>query len=385
MSYKVIVVSPDSELVNLLQDALTNPAVGAEPTVVSSYPTPDQVRRFVENGRDPITAFIVGLSDRERALDLIRDLRASHPQILAVAASTASSADAILAAMRAGASEFLVPPLDLKHLEQCFRAQRKSAIGDAYGKLLCFIPAQGGNGASTVAMHVADATSRSLKEKVLVVDFDFHSGTLAFRLRLKPEFTFADAIARIEDIDELWERLTANWNGLDILSSPPRGSSLPANAFQQTHTIFRSAVRHYPYVIADLPTALYSSCHEIVGMADAVYVVSTPEVVSLHLARRRVSELLDLGVKHESIHLVLNRVGSKKTLNVGDVAEVVGIPVFASLCNDYAGVSDAALKGGLVPKDSNLGREIRNLAQQIVGSPPEGAKPAAKKRGFLPF
>ncbi len=386
MSYKVIVVSPDSELVNLLQAALTNPAVGAEPTVVSDYPTPEQVRRFVENGKDPITAFIVGLNDRERALDLIRDLRASHPQILAVAASTASSADAILAAMRAGASEFLVPPIDLKHLEQCFRAQRKSATGEIYGKLLCFIPAQGGNGASMVAMHVADAISRSLKEKTLIVDFDFHSGTLAFRLRLKPEFTFADAIARLEDIDELWERLTANWNGIDILSSPPRGSNLPLNAFQQTHTIFRSAVRHYPYVIADLPTALYSSCHEIVGMADAVYVVSTPEVVSLHLARRRVSELLDLGVKHESIHLVLNRVGSKKTLNVGDVAEVVGIPVFASLSNDYAGVSDAALKGGLVPKESNLGREIRKLAQQIVGTPPaEGAKPPAKKRGFLPF
>jgi pilus assembly protein CpaE len=325
------------------------------------------------------------VADQARALDLIRELRVSHPGILAVAASTSSSADAILAAMRAGASEFLVPPVDRKHLEQCFRNQRKSAARDTNGKLLCFIPAQGGNGASTVAMHVADAISRSLKEKILIIDFDFHSGTIAFRLRLKPEFTFADAVARIEDIDELWERLTTNWNGLDILSSPPRGSNLPINAFQQTHTIFRSAIRSYEYVLADLPTALYSSCHEIVSMADAVYVVSTPEVVSLHLARRRVSELLDLGVRHESIHLVLNRVGSKKTLNVGDVAEVVGIPVFASLSNDYAGVSDAALKGGLVPKDSTLGKEVRKLAQQIMGTPEQKQDGAKKRKSFLPF
>jgi Flp pilus assembly CpaE family ATPase len=95
--------------------------------------------------------------------------------------------------------------------------------------------------------------------------------------------------------------------------------------------------------------------------------------------------LLDLGVRHESIHLVLNRVGSKKTLNVGDVAEVVGIPVFAALSNDYAGVSDAALKGGLVPKDSTLGKEIRKLAQQITGTPEQGEDSAKKRKSFLPF
>jgi Flp pilus assembly CpaE family ATPase len=385
MSYKVIVVSPDSDLVGILEDALTDPSVGAELTVLRDYPSSEQLQKVVENGKDPVTAIIVGLADQARALELIRELRISHPSILAVAASTSSSADSILAAMRAGASEFLVPPVDRKHLEQCFRNQRKSATRDTNGKLLCFIPAQGGNGASTVAMHVADAISRSLKEKILIIDFDFHSGTIAFRLRLKAEFTFADAVARIEDIDELWERLTTNWNGLDILSSPPRGSNLPINAFQQTHTIFRSAIRSYEYVLADLPTALYSSCHEIVSMADAVYVVSTPEVVSLHLARRRVSELLDLGVRHESIHLVLNRVGSKKTLNVGDVAEVVGIPVFASLSNDYAGVSDAALKGGLVPKDSTLGKEVRKLAQQIMGTPEQKQDGAKKRKSFLPF
>ena len=384
MGYKVIVVSPDRELVGVLQDALTSPEVGAEPTVVAEYPTAEQVRQFVENGSDPVTAIIVGLAEPERALELIRGLRTSHPDILAVAASTAASADSILAAMRAGASEFLVPPIDLRHLEQCFRNQRKSRTQEREGKLLCFIPAQGGNGASTVAMHVADAISRIVKEKVLLIDYDFHSGTVAFRLRLKPEFTFVDAVARLEDIDELWDRLTTGWHGIDILPSPPRGAGMPGSAFQKSITVFGSAVRTYPFVITDLPTALYTSCHDLVTMAQGIYLVSTPEVVSLHLARRRVSELVDLGVPHANIHLVLNRVGSRKTLNVKDVAEVVGIPVFCSLSNDYSGVSDAALKGGLVPMDAEFGREIGKLAQQIVGAP-AGDKQPKKRKGFLSF
>jgi len=107
------------------------------------------------------------------------------------------------------------------------------------------------------------------------------------------------------------------------------------------------------------------------------------------LARRRVNELVNLGLSNNDIHLILNRVGSKKTLNVDDVAEVVGIPVFASLPNDYGAVSDASLKGGLVPTDTRLGRQITELAVQIAGADaataPEKAKPDKKWKGFLNF
>jgi len=68
-----------------------------------------------------------------------------------------------------------------------------------------------------------------------------------------------------------------------------------------------------------------------------------------------VNELLNLGVSQKNIHFVLNRVGSKKTLNVEDVAEVVGIPVFSSLPNDYAAVSDASLN-----PDFHFGRSSAN-------------------------
>ena len=131
--------------------------------------------------------------------------------------------------------------------------------------------------------------------------------------------------------------------------------------------IFTSAVRTYPYVFVDFPSALHASCRDVLGLASSIYLISTPEVVSLHLARRRVNELLNLGVSQKNIHLVLNRVGSKKTLNVEDVSEVVGIPVFSSLPNDYAAVSDASLKGGLVPDDTRLGQQIASLGVKVSG------------------
>ncbi len=95
------------------------------------------------------------------------------------------------------------------------------------------------------------------------------------------------------------------------------------------------------------------------------------------------NELTDLGLSRKNIHLVLNRSGSKKTLNVDDVAEVVGLPVSDRLSNDYSSVSDAALKGGLVPSDSTLGRELASLAHNMTGVQATSRKKPDKKWGFL--
>ncbi len=371
MTFRVILISPDAELTVQLREALDSDGISAETTLLNEYPSASQLKAVVDSRPDPVTAFVVGLSDEHQAMDLIRELRSSYSDSLAVAASSASSAEMILASMRAGASEFLVPPFDVAHLRHTLQKHKQStstASGtNVNGRLMCVLPAQGGNGASTLAVHLATAVNNLSKQKVLLIDYDFHCGTVAFRLRLKPDFTFSDALARLSDIDELWGRLTSPSGGVDILPAPPPGTTITGEAMRSVSAIFTSAIRSYPYVFVDFPSALHASCRDVLGLASSVYLISTPEVVSLHLARRRVNELLNLGVSQKNIHLVLNRVGSKKTLNVEDVAEVVGIPVFSSLPNDYAAVSDASLKGGLVPDDTRLGQQIGALGVKIAG------------------
>ena len=356
-----------------LREMLDSDGINAETTLLNEYPSASQLRAVVNSRPETVTAFIVGLSDEGEAMGLIRELRSSYSDSLAVAASNASSAEMILASMRAGASEFLFPPFDVADLRQTFekhkRATGAAAATNVNGRLMCMLPAQGGNGASTLAVHLATVVNKLSKQKVLLIDYDFHCGTVAFRMRLKPDFSFADALDRISDIDELWGRLTSSsgGGGVDILPAPPPGTTISGEAMRNVSAIFTSAIRSYPYVFVDFPSALHASCRDVLGLASSIYLISTPEVVSLHLARRRVNELLNLGVSQKNIHLVLNRVGSKKTLNVEDMAEVVGIPVFSSVPNDYAAVSDASLKGGLVPDDTRLGQQIAALGVKVAG------------------
>jgi pilus assembly protein CpaE len=395
---RFVIVSSDTELAGRLSSSLRSAKVQGEWLLYRRYPTAAQLRQLVSTSEVPVVAVIIGMTETARAIRLIEDFATTHPGVALVAADTATDADRILSAMRAGASEFLAPPFDLKHLVKRFQQQSKAAAARPLaGQLLCFMPAQGGNGASTIALHVADAIRRELARqdkqnghparRPLLVDFDFHAGTVAFRLRLKPEYTLLDAAAKTEVIDELWAKLASNWNGIDVLPAPATGVDIPAAMIEQVSSLFTSATRAYPYVLVDLPTALYSSCRDLLISSDALYLVSTPEVMSLHLAKRRVGELAELGLPAENIRLVLNRVGAKKTLKVEDVEEIVGVPVSASIENDYNAFTEAYMKGALVRPESPLGRQLGALSRQIMGLPAEPAeKPAGNRwRKLLSF
>jgi pilus assembly protein CpaE len=244
--------------------------------------------------------------------------------------------------------------------------------------LVCFLPVQGGNGASTVSLHVAEAISHHLNERVLLADFDFHSGTLAFRLGLKPAHTLGDVFEWSQSKEQLWENVVCRWKKLDVLVAPPSNSSIHPHSLDKLPDIFVSALRRYPYVIVDHPDAIYSSSRHILTLSDLVYLVCTPEITSLHLARRKVQQIRAMGVPGERLRLIVNRAGSWGSLGVQDVGKIVGVPVSWALNNDYAALRDAVWNGGLVQDGSELSKQLRELGWSVMGvDAPVAAESAA--------
>ncbi|MEZ5365886.1 MAG: hypothetical protein R2748_27025 [Bryobacterales bacterium] len=124
----------------------------------------------------------------------------------------------------------------------------------------------------------------------------------------------------------------------------------------------------YPAVVADLPPGIYSAGLEVLRGADRVLVVCTPSLTSLHLARRRVNEMLDSGVYKDRLQVVLNRSGSRRSVAPDDIERVLGIRVEYTVANDYSAAQAAALAGGLVSADTQLGRDLAALATRLSGS-----------------
>ena len=379
--FQILVLSPHRELAEALEAALAAEAPEFAVETAPEYPPIERVSALL-SVRPDCKAFIVDFSDPQRAGELVDAIAATLPgATIAALAEQASDAVNALAGMK-GATALIAPPFDLKEFVEGVREAAKdpSAPGTVTaasqaaplpivnGKLVAFMPAQGGNGASTISLHVANLLKAQIGDdaRLLFVDFDFHSGAVVFRLRLKERGNLAHALADISQLDQHWANYPARWNGFDILPAPVSDSELRRGSLANVKALFSWFKAHYPLTVVDMPTALYSSCRDIATLADSTFLVCTPQVLSLHLAQRRLQDMFSMGVKPEAMRIVLNRADAQTPVEVDDVKEVHGVEVIGQLPNDYQAVNDAYLMGGLVSESSKLGTELSKLSARIL-------------------
>ncbi len=138
-----------------------------------------------------------------------------------------ASPELILEALRAGANEYLYPPLadTLKDAFQRLAANRSRSLTGGpggLGRVFGFISARGGCGATTFAVHVATDLARQLKQPMLVADFDFDAGLLRFLMKSKNTYSVRDALDNLHRLDlSLWKGLvTSHANSIDFIPAP---------------------------------------------------------------------------------------------------------------------------------------------------------------------
>jgi pilus assembly protein CpaE len=374
MNRAVVIASSNDDIAVPLWHALERARVHAE--IIPSGPQARQAlrERLLADDSRCWGVIVDAAGGGKQPIEFIRELRAAAPKLLILAALASPDLRTTKAVTAAGAWDYLIQPFDAEQIEALVRLwDRAGGESPQPGRLLCVLPARGGDGASTVALHIADAAAREhqgggFSRKVLLVDLDFQSGDLAFRLQLAPGRTVADALEAPESSRLPFREWVCPWREVDLLAAPPANVPLRTEEVRRIPALFSSAKAAYPLVVADMPPAMYSSSREVLGLADEIYVVCTPEIASVHLARRRVEELLRIGVARDALKLVLNRAGSHAWIGAEEVGQVAGLPVSALLGNEYRAVSRAVLEGGVVARRSPLGRQFGELGREALGS-----------------
>ena len=109
-----------------------------------------------------------------------------------------------------------------------------------------------------------------------------------------------------------------------------------------------------------------ASPEEAIAAADLIYLVCTPEITSLHLAKRKIDRIRSLGIATSKLRLLLNRSGSNRGLGAEQIEKITGVPVQWALDNDYRAVTEAALRGGLVPRSTALFQQLEQLGDLVL-------------------
>lgn len=387
MTLRGAVICPDPEVAARFDEAVAEISAIQIIRELRRYPDALELMRIVRSSV-PHVVFL-SLEDLPKTLELLEVLKSQAPGIQVAALSRSLDPAALLEAMRAGIRECLAMPFDRGELKEA--ASRIAAAVRDLPVLLevtehvyAFLPSKQGVGTSTVAMNTAIALGRRKKGEVLLLDMDLSSGIIGFMLKLSNSHCIVDAAENAHSLDEsIWDQIVCKKAGIDIVHTGKLNPDFRIDA-QQIRYILDFARRNYKTVCVDISGNLEKYSIEVMHEAKTIFMVVTPEIPSLHLAREKLGFLQRLDLA-DRVKVLLNRHHKKSLVSPSQIEGLLGVPIAFTFQNDYQGVHAALQDGRAVEPNSELGKQFQALADSILGLKEEDAGQAPQKKRVAEF
>ena len=372
----VVVVGVDQQGMGLIRECLGTEAV--LPTHATSYmDAPQVVRKTRPN------VVVMGFDVQfEAAVELGAVLTRELPGLQMVAISERNDSERIRAAMRAGYREYVVLPEDGDLLRRAVHeAAYGSDGGDDTADVIALVGSKGGCGVSLLTVNLA--AELSPVHRVCVLDLDFSMGDAAGFLDLQPQSSIHDLLRSLDRLDERMfaGSVVVHPSKVHVLAQPTELMEFEEVRGDDVLAVLRAAAGAYQYVLADCGGRIDEATLMATTVADLVILVTTPGVVAVKNAWRRLQLMERLGIEKEHVRLVVNQWGRNAELTESDIETNLGIPVAATIEADFATCQKAVNVGRLlrdVDRKSPTVRDIGAAVQLITEQVPRVEAPEAK-------
>jgi pilus assembly protein CpaE len=380
-----MIVSPDRELTSDLHRVLANTGEVSIVRMLDQYPDLVELSRVLRSHAPQV--MFVTLDSPSNVTRLATHVEQVTPGVQIVAVGRSANPQSLIEAMRAGIREFLASPLERHVVLECMRRlkenlSRRPIEVQQSDLLYSFLPAKPGVGATTLAINSTLAATRHDDTTGLLMDFDLNSGMTRFMLKLNSTYSILDAAQHAAAMDEnLWPQIATKFGKMDVVHAGTPNPEVRVQGLQIQHLLDFSR-RNYKVVSVDLSGNLEKYSLEIMHESRWIFLVCTPEVASLHLAREKLQYLQRMDLT-DRVRLLLNRYSKRSPIVPSEVEQVVGAPVMMTFPNDYARVANAITNGSTVDPKSELGIAYDDLAGRMVQR--QSPKHAEPTRRFVDY
>jgi pilus assembly protein CpaE len=339
----------------------------------AGFPTTatDPILRQIQDLRAEVVVIDIESSRTQRAISTIELLKNSTNELAIFAFGEMEHPATIVAAMRAGACEYLERGTDSAPLQDALSrylsSRARSINGSGRARVLTFLNAKGGSGATTLAVNTALALQQEHGSTLLV---DFASlGHNALHLNVRPVFGLADALQNLHRMDAALLKgfITVCRRDLHLLAGMSQITGL-APTTAELARLFDLLVTHYEYVVVDCSSRMDEISHMIADLSHEVLLVTQTDVAALW-STNRVRAWLDETGNDGKIRVVLNRYKKIAGFGEEDVQKATNCRVAWKVPNSYHPVASAIDRGEpIVLHDSDLSRSIRGLAAMLANT-----------------
>jgi pilus assembly protein CpaE len=354
----------------------------------ASYPPGlDDVARVLEQHYDVI---IIDLdSDPEYALELIESIGSTGAATVMVYSAKTDS-DLLMRCMRAGAREYLTLPFDRNVVaESLVRAAARRPVGKSTkkvaGRLLTFLGAKGGSGATTLACNFAVALAQEPNQKTLLIDLDLPLGDAALNLGIVAEYSTINALQAASRLDGafLHQLLVKHSSGVWVLAAPGKFIQFEAKD-EDIDRLLAVARQEFDNVVVDWGSQLSFEGSSVMKESTAIYLVTQAGIPELRNSNRLITQFFTGGGPR--LEIVINRYEAR-SMGVSEehITKALTRAAQWKIPNDYTAVRKMQINATpLALADSPISRLIKQMARAAIGQT-EQQQAATKKKGFSLF
>lgn len=282
------------------------------------------------------------------------------------------------ALIQRGVLEYFVLPADASAVREAYVTQGAGGVSKA--KVITFMSAASGDGASTVALNTAYALAKFGGYTTAIVDMDFQFGMVARNLDLTTNFGIKELFEHVDRTidDTLIDRMMVRYDGiLDIMAAPNDLRLWPDVPPEVIRQLITTLSQRYDYVLIDLP-------HIWSNWLAAALTCSTKSVLVAQLWLRSVTHTArllgvwqDVGIGDDKIVSVINRSGAKfkEAVTARDYENVCRRKINFFLGNDIKTIVAAENEGKTVLQvgQTPIAQQFKDFADLLAGKPSRGA------------
>lgn len=284
-------------------------------------------------------------------LSRVRTIKGNFPKSTLFVVSENKDHQYVIAAMKAGAAEYLVEPVNEKLFHDAIEEVRARMANDgqiAKGRVYSFISAKGGVGATVLAVNTAAALALGTKNSVALLDMCFQSGDASVLLDIVPQNTILDICANIHRFDVSFLRgvMAGHSTGINFLPAPANPEDSEDVTQEHVSTILDLAKKLYDHVIVDCTSMYVNDCSiEAFRQSDKVFVVTDMSVPAIRNTVRLCKLIQKLGINRDKVEIIINRYIKGGALSLVEIEKNFDKPVYWLIPNDFSDIVSSINRG----------------------------------------